>query len=246
MMTPEERAKIPHKFRGVPVHYNHSRLDHINKLARKAGIDKDVHQDVRELPPDNGERFFSEYLKQQKARNATLPEHPETDRCQCNMCATKPIENPYRTRSNERMLKTPDAPLKASSVECEAKDDDDTMECIILPQPEVAVAAHPVLNLGHSLVYEQMKILASTHARLQYQQSMLANMAGPAIMPPPPLQSAAPPPPPLQTAVLRHTPKPQVEPHCCTSFLKYCLQKYDLFNPSRGRPPHDKDCPYRG
>jgi hypothetical protein len=54
-------------------------------MARSAGVKKhDVHQDVRPLQEDNGERFYGDYFLELLERENTIPEHPDkNDRCQC-------------------------------------------------------------------------------------------------------------------------------------------------------------------
>ena len=57
--------------------------DHISAVA--VGIDVPF-QNIRKLPDDTGERFFSEYLHQQKERNLYNLWNPRNDRCPCGMC----------------------------------------------------------------------------------------------------------------------------------------------------------------
>ena len=68
MMDGEERAKTPVAYHSFAQHINHLRLALLNKLGRTAGLDKDVHTNVRVLRPDNGEKNFSEYLKEELKR----------------------------------------------------------------------------------------------------------------------------------------------------------------------------------
>lgn len=44
--------------------FNHSELAYINSFAAQAGMSPQdlLFQHVEKLPPDNGERFFSEYI----------------------------------------------------------------------------------------------------------------------------------------------------------------------------------------
>ena len=55
-----------------PSHLNHSILSMINRKARKAGLDFDVHEYVEILPEDNSERFMSQYWEEQKERNVSV------------------------------------------------------------------------------------------------------------------------------------------------------------------------------
>jgi len=88
-LDPKGRAKVPVAFHGVPHFTNHLRLSLVNVLARKAGLGCDVHQDVEVLQPDNGERFFSEYLFEQKERTENnLTASDDVNRCGCNYART--------------------------------------------------------------------------------------------------------------------------------------------------------------
>ena len=80
---PEERAWS----RDTPSHLNHLYLELINDLAKKAGLKVEVYTNVRALPEDNGERFMSQYLEQQKQRGEMfLP--TDIGRCACRMCSS--------------------------------------------------------------------------------------------------------------------------------------------------------------
>ncbi|CAJ1934883.1 unnamed protein product [Cylindrotheca closterium] len=70
-LDPKLQKKIPTAFHRAPHYTNHLQLASINNLAKEAGIIGNVHSAVEELPADNGERFFSEYLTQQLARESS-------------------------------------------------------------------------------------------------------------------------------------------------------------------------------
>ena len=65
-LTPENtaRRKIPATYEGIVGFFNHTELHHVNMIAIEAGLrGRDLpFKNVEALPPDNGERFFSEYL----------------------------------------------------------------------------------------------------------------------------------------------------------------------------------------
>ena len=103
-MSPEERAKVPTFLHGEPAFFNDSDLNVINQKARSVGIAHDVHEGVTPLMEDNGERFFSAYLRQQQERNKMLPVHPLNDRCQCTSCANNPV--PLHIEENQRDITT--------------------------------------------------------------------------------------------------------------------------------------------
>jgi hypothetical protein len=92
-LEPKERVKIPSAFQNAPAFTNHLRLSYINKLAEQSGFKKTVHDEVEILHPDNGERFFSEYLMQQRERaNQKIEYDEKLNRCLCMLCGKR---NPY-------------------------------------------------------------------------------------------------------------------------------------------------------
>ena len=100
-LPPEERASIPHECREVPPFLNDSRLSLINGLAMQAGLDFEVHPDVRQLAKHNGEKFLSQCYYEQLKRNsnATTIDNA-TGRCSCRDCSGQTIaphtKNPCR------------------------------------------------------------------------------------------------------------------------------------------------------
>ena len=82
-----ERKKTPAAFESVASCYNHSELNHVNKLALAVGVSgKDVpFKRTEMLPADNGERFFSEHLDWMRA---TKPKFDILSRCLCDKCDT--------------------------------------------------------------------------------------------------------------------------------------------------------------
>lgn len=102
-LSAEERKTILVNFQGQPRHYNHLELSMLNNLASEAGVTELSFLGLRELPADNGERFFSEYLYPQLERNTLLAARreagldcPENDRCQCNSCAGNSAPLPHQ------------------------------------------------------------------------------------------------------------------------------------------------------
>jgi len=74
LANPETRKRMPAAYEGVLSFCNHTELSYVNRLAEQAGIphNKLPFKNVETLPPDNGERFFSEHLswmKETKPRN---------------------------------------------------------------------------------------------------------------------------------------------------------------------------------
>jgi hypothetical protein len=62
LLSSAERDAIPFYFWRIVRHYDHSWLHLINQMARSAGVEHDVHQNVRPLPEDNGERSCGDYF----------------------------------------------------------------------------------------------------------------------------------------------------------------------------------------
>jgi hypothetical protein len=97
-MTPENRKELPAHYLRVPQYFNHSSLGIVNANAVKLG-NTIPFEDTRELPPDNGERFFSQYLEEQQQQNETVTPHINTDRCQCKKCGNNPAQLLHETIS---------------------------------------------------------------------------------------------------------------------------------------------------
>ena len=89
-----KRPDIPSSWVNWPSYYNHSWLNHVNKLAVQACYPSIPFKTVETLPPDNGERFFSEYWVEQLQRQRNIASHPLNDRCQCQLCANNPADYP--------------------------------------------------------------------------------------------------------------------------------------------------------
>jgi hypothetical protein len=107
-LAPKERAKIPSAFQNAPAFTNHLRLAYINQLAKDCGIPKPVHDDVEILHPDNGERFFSEYLMQQRERaNKKIQYDEKLNRCLCMLCGKRnPYAKIHRWKTQQDLLLT--------------------------------------------------------------------------------------------------------------------------------------------
>jgi len=80
-ITTEERKKLPAAWEKVVPCWNHSELWHVNLMATDLGMTMPFPMAER-LPPDNGERFFSEHVK---LVEPTTQEH-SGDHCLCLIC----------------------------------------------------------------------------------------------------------------------------------------------------------------
>ena len=89
-LPPHERGKTTLDFEKIPSYWNHTQLNTLNDMANKVGWETKPFPFAKPLPEDNGERFFSQYLHQQKMRIERYPPHRENSRCQCTQCARQP------------------------------------------------------------------------------------------------------------------------------------------------------------
>ena len=88
-LNSQQRNKnMPAAWEGVVSHWNHCELAFINKLAVRCGAKKPFDY-VEDLPDDNGERFFSEYLSIQTEIQQQWPlQFFHNDHCPCNGCSS--------------------------------------------------------------------------------------------------------------------------------------------------------------
>jgi hypothetical protein len=80
------RPNIPSFWSNNPSFTNHCELAYANDLAVAAIYPVVPFPSARPLPPDNGERFFSQYLIEETQRQESIPENPLNDRCHCPKC----------------------------------------------------------------------------------------------------------------------------------------------------------------
>ncbi len=81
-----DRKNIPSAWEKVTPYYNHSELGYVNNMARAIGLIPPF-PNAEQLPQDNGERFFSEYMA--CCRPGVL-NVDSNDRCRYNLCARNP------------------------------------------------------------------------------------------------------------------------------------------------------------
>jgi hypothetical protein len=80
------RPNIPSFWLNYPSHKNHCELVHANELAAAGRYPEVPFPSARPLPPDNGERFYSEYFIEETQRRKSIAGHPLNDRCHCTKC----------------------------------------------------------------------------------------------------------------------------------------------------------------
>jgi len=96
------RKLIPAAWEDVVPYYNHSELQHINTIARDVGVgvDQIPFQHVEQLPADNGERFFSEYIVDV---NPLKQQYDPMDRCICSQCrGVLPTKTPPQQNNQQQ------------------------------------------------------------------------------------------------------------------------------------------------
>lgn len=99
-----QRKKIPAAFESIISFFNHLELEYVNRMAINAGISLDdiPFRWVEPLPPDNGERFSSEYLTWMRA---TKPQYDlQQSQCLCKLCGTATKIVPQQHRQKEQPM----------------------------------------------------------------------------------------------------------------------------------------------
>ena len=84
-LSPDAISKIRSHLRRVPLRHDELEKKHVNDALTSIGCSK-IFTNVKELRPDNGERFFMQYFHQQKERSKFNVGAVESKRCQCENC----------------------------------------------------------------------------------------------------------------------------------------------------------------
>jgi hypothetical protein len=234
-------------------------------LAKEVGITEPPFRYLTPLPPDNGERFFSEYLFEQKKRNMIVDCHPQNDRCQCEMCACKKdaiwhehispktLFNPYL----EKNMQIADS-RKNSSAKLGKKTIYDNEEVIFSEENSDLVVVDKIPAAAAVVPHETAITAPPSFPTQQYQQQVLYNMVpNPyGMMPNPygmvpntmwnhPYQPNCattnfpmifPPQYPYQKQQLAVQPRKTQTEDCCQKRAWHRQMK------RKGRPPHDDNC----
>jgi hypothetical protein len=83
-------STVPQYLEDVPLFFNHSLLDYLNRVALSRGLDQ-MFSNVRCLKPNNGEVFMSKYYEEQEKRNRLYGQNEKTGQCKCPACVAKPF-----------------------------------------------------------------------------------------------------------------------------------------------------------
>ena len=257
----EQRPALPVYWANRPSFFNDSRLCHINKIAEDVGAEIPF-PEAQELAEDTGERFFSEYLNEERRRQKSILPHGANDRCQCTECAGNPILLHHDTRPVEIVQETE----RRSQIETLAEEildesqqnDDETVSIAIappqqkkpkrvVPSPTQGTQRHdPLVQMQQGLqaykrpsIPNQMVQMAQSPPFLFPNQIMVGNPYGFAPMMIHPLMNMNMHPF-VQTGqdmLPSSRGKPQHQ-ECCQKYIDYMK----LPPSKRRRPPHNADC----
>ena len=243
-LNTKERGNLTILLEEVPSYYNHTQLKFINELAIKTKWKKLPFDHARPLPEDNGERFFSDYLREHKVRTRKYKASTVNDRCQCPRCAKNPItikqqkkqttknvpQNNYENRKSVHMraptiVDPSRSTTKPNLPAVQENPNVDTNLCRTLPQPYLLpppVPPPPPPAFFNPVWYPMY-------------QTPYQMYTPPFPQPPPyvPMYGQY-----SQNPNKRQRAKPQLD-DCCVAFNNWC----QLPRQMRGRAPHDPNCP---
>ena len=192
----ERNTKMPAAWESVVSHFNHQELAFINKLAVRCGASKPFDW-VEDLPPDNGERFFSEYLPIQKQIQQTWPvAFLSNDHCPCNEC-NEPTED---ATNNETMLECDDDDDEISNREDSDSGSDQDMEDDKEPEEEeeekeedsemqeceASAQEQEPIQVTRPVKQNQINATSTTTTRVTTNQQQPTMREQPSLPPPPP------------------------------------------------------------
>jgi hypothetical protein len=211
-----DRRRIPAGWEKVVPFWNHSELWFVNGLASKLALPLPFPMAER-LPPDNGERFFSEYMAHFKP-----PTPPYSDdQCLCKLCEAPVVSHSLATTSpTENLnLNAPTAPAPPTAPPT-------------IPSPKNATATNSLSNQNwqpQQLHGPSVQAPTAATTTQQFQivavQPLAAMISRNNLTPFPP--------------VYRPPTRPDYE-GCCDPYRAWIKR-----TGKKGRPPHDGYCRYR-
>jgi len=92
------RKSIPSAWEEVVPYYNHSKLQYVNEITREAGSHHQLFPMVEQLPQDNSEHFFSEYIVNVQPLKQ---KYDLQDRCLCQQCRLVPTPGPPQQNNQQ-------------------------------------------------------------------------------------------------------------------------------------------------
>jgi len=149
-----QRKKMPAAFESTASFFNHSELNHVSQMAMDAGISQEhlPFNVVEILPPDNGERFFSECLIW---CDTTKPKNDLQGQCLCQLCATPTTEMASSVTEPPPQLKNNNTNTMATAEpNSEAQSAAQTQE---VHQPTQPTNAQPQMQVARQQVHHRMQ-----------------------------------------------------------------------------------------
>ncbi len=167
----QERAKIPTTWETTgPYYYNHGELQYVNNLAKDCGANRLPFQYVDQIQPDNGERFFSEYLDW---LNTEQPTFDAKSLCICRRCtgAAVALESVTLVSTNESA-----APEAQSTTATTATADAHAASTVAQPSPPLITNGNVNANFNSTPAVAQLS--APLHPLLPILPNQLWQSAG--------------------------------------------------------------------
>ena len=242
-LTQGSRKKIPAAYESVVAFFNHSEIVHVNRVAAAAGMPthKLPFQNIETLPPDNGERFFSEYVVW---LNNTKTQYYPQSRCLCGVCYPLPMTTGRPQQHQKQTQPTHVATTTATTTTT-------TMATPVVPPPidpnKPTATAHPLINSAPAGVHQsanahptQQVAMPQTHQQHQQQVLIQPHLHQRGVRVPHPMMMG-------YTQQLFNPYMPWIAANHITTPAPsmFCCGRYRHWHntPSRrGRPPHDDHC----
>ena len=245
-----ERRKIPAAFETVVPFFNLTELQCVNQLAIAAGTtpQKALFEQVENLPEDNGERFFLEYLRWMRVAK---PGNDFQDRCAYRLCAlktTQPVLQ-QQEKTTQELVNASNAnttttiTITPSPTTTEASQNNNSSATTTPPAAMLQpTAAHPSQQVQqvhqepqHQTHYHYQHLASSLPVSTHQQQHPHMYMNQPMLPQFPQFPSWA-----MATTYPMITPTAAAVGYCCGPY------RYWHNRPNRrGRPPHDDHCRHR-
>jgi len=241
------RKKIPSAYESVVSFFNHSELAHINTIAIAAGVSPNnlPFTRVEPLQKDNGERFFSEYLKWMKDAK---PRYDNLCRCLCADCGIKPtvaeaeLEMLSHCYPNNQGYDGPEDELQQQQTQPRNNNSPDiptlaTVHQQTSVQPRELVGDNRVVRVVEQQQQQQLVPVIQTQAVIQTQSHQHHHHPQSPMMYYQPMTNL-------------FTPYPWIATHPITTPTtpSYCCSRYRAWHNTpgrRGRPPHSDHCQHQ-
>lgn len=247
MMSASERNQIHTAFKGIPFHFDESRLCVVNERAFAVGLPKPFPY-AENLGVDNGERFLWEYFEAQQRRekNGTAPCRVN-ERCPCPLCQGNPMPLVCSKEEDQYFFDAAD--------EFDDPDFEEAMGTMTLPAAASIPKTPPPISIildmeeatsasrKHNLVDRSIPCntkkarydSAATQNAVVSPESDVPSVVSPQVAQLPVAGRIREPP---YTSCSLVADQPCEPTFCCPVFFNYTVTNTSR----RGRPPHSKDC----